>query len=189
MKHQPDALGFVQTDFDKVITSAQRAEMIDVVSTTQTWMLPKNEIVRRLQYLPDFCISRRYVMPGTSIAFAAVIRSSMRYGLLNCFANVLQALGQIAGIQSRLNGHHAASDIDTHSGGNDCSFGRNNAADGGSDPPMHVGHPRNPTKHEGQLRPIQQLCLCLRFDGYAASPGTNWNSVLAINNVDRKSVV
>ena len=183
MKHQPDVFGFVQADFDEMIASAQRAEMIDVISTIQRWMFLKNEVVRRLQGLPHFCISRRDVVPGTSIAFAAVIGTSMRYRSFDCFPNLLQTLGQIAGIQSRLNGHHSASDIDTHSGWNDRAFGWNDAADRCSDPPMNVGHRRNPTKDERQLRHIQQLCLCFGFDGYAASPGTNWDSVFAINNV------
>src|SRR2546428_11149039 len=85
MKHQPDVFGFVQADFDEMIASAQRAEMIDVISTIQRWMFLKNEVVRRLQGLPRFCISRRDVVPGSSIAFAAVIGTSMRYRSLDCF--------------------------------------------------------------------------------------------------------
>src|SRR5438445_13615098 len=114
MKHQPDVFAFVQADFDEMIASAQRAEMIDVIFTIQRWMFLKNEIVRRLQGLPHFCISRRDVVPGTSIAFAAVIGTSMRYRSLDCFPNLLQTLGQGAGIQRRLTGLSYAAGIATY---------------------------------------------------------------------------
>src|SRR5439155_21483507 len=119
MKHQPDGFGFVQADFDEMIASAQRAEMIDVISTIQRWMFLKNEVVPRRQGLPHFSISRRDVVPGTSIAFAAVIGTSMRYRSLDCFPNLLQTLGQIAGLQRRLNGHQSASEIASDSGCDD----------------------------------------------------------------------
>src|SRR5580700_6521578 len=100
----------------------------------------------------------------------------MRHSLLDGFASALQILGEIARVEIRLYGHHAATDVHTDRSRDDRTLGRDHAADRGAYAPVDVWHRGDPFENERKLRNIYQLLTRLifkrhalgpRFDGYA----------------------
>src|SRR5205807_5846437 len=96
-------------------------------------------------------------MPCAAIANSTVIRPAVRHRSLNRGANSLQVIWEIAGIQTGLNRHHAATDVHANSGRDDRTFGRDHTSNGCADSPMNVGHRSDPFEDERKLRRIQRL--------------------------------
>src|SRR5262249_12110154 len=96
VQHEPNAFGFVETNFNKVIPCSERSEIVDVVPSIQRRMLLKNEVVCGFQVLPNACVTNWNVMPRSTITLTAIIRATMRYSPFDRLTNLLQILRQVA---------------------------------------------------------------------------------------------
>ena len=108
---------------------------------------------------------------------------AMGYGLLDRLSNSLQIIRQVARIQTRLDGHHTAADIDSHRGRNDRTLGGNDAPHRGAHTPMRIGHGGDPAEYEGQLGDVEQLFLRPIVQKDAFGPRFNRHAPLGSNYV------
>ena len=154
VQHEPNIFRFIQANFDEVIAGAERAEMIRVIASIELWMLFENSVVARLERLPDFIVAQRNLPPSARIAAAPVVGAPVWDRLFDRAANALQMVRQIARVQIRLYGHHAATNVHTNGGRDDGAFRGNDAANRCSDAPVNVRHGRNPLEDKGKLRDV-----------------------------------
>jgi hypothetical protein len=110
-----------------MVTRSQSTQVVRVVSAVQLRMLFENRIVARLQRLPGLSIAHRNLAPSTHVTMATMIGTTVWNGLLNCGANTLQIVRQVTRVEVGLHRHHAATNVHSHGGGNNCTLCRNDA--------------------------------------------------------------
>src|SRR5580704_8803965 len=141
-------------------------------------MLFENRIVARLQRLPGLLIANRNITPSTHVATATMIGTAMWNGLLNGSANALQVIRQVARVKVSLDRHHAATNVHSHGGRNNCTLRRNDAAHRRANAPVHIGHSGNPLENEGELRDVQELLTSLIFQLHPLRPSLDGRALL-----------
>src|SRR5580658_5233839 len=161
-----------------MVTRSQSTQVVRVVSTIQLRMLFENRIVARLQRLPDLRIANRNLAPSAHVAMATMIATAVRYSLLDCSANALQIVRQVARVEVGLYRHHAATNVHAHGGRNNGTLCRNDTAHGRPNAPVHIGHSGNPLENEGELRDIQELLTSLIFELHSLRPGLDRHTLL-----------
>src|SRR6266540_2099844 len=157
MEHEPHSVVRVETDFNEMVSGPERAEVIQVIPSTELGMFGLDRIVPWLQTLPFGKVMTGNFVPGSAIVLAAIVRPAMRYGLLDGGAQRFQAIRQVTGIESSLDRDHAAPDVHANRGGNDGSLCRDHAADRRSDTPMDIRHGRDPLVNKGHRRDVTKL--------------------------------
>src|SRR6516162_5539569 len=94
------------------------------------------------------------VSPRATIILATIVGSAVRYRLLDRRADAVQVVRQMIRMQGCLHRHYSAADIHADCSGNDGALGRNHAAHGRTNAPMHVWHRRHPLVDKRQLRDV-----------------------------------
>src|SRR5207237_5048985 len=113
MKHEPDILRFIQTDFDEMVTRSECAEMVRMIAAIQLRVLREYSVVTSFQLAqPDASIALRNIMPCAPIANSAVIRPAVRHRSFNRCSSSLQLIWEITGVQTGSHRAHAATDVD-----------------------------------------------------------------------------
>src|SRR5580692_8878657 len=141
-------------------------------------MLFENRIVARLQRLPGLLIANRNITPSTHVATATMIGTAMWNDLLNCSANALQVIRQVACVKVSLHRHHAATNVHSHGGRNNCALRRNDASHRRANAPVHIGHSGNPLENERELRDVQKLLTSLIFQLHSLRPSLDGQALL-----------
>ncbi len=124
MQQEPDVLVFIEADLDEVVPCAKRPQVIHSLHVVQLGILHDDRLVGWLHFCPHVEVMRWGVRPRAAVVLAAVVSTPVRHRLLNCRANAMQIVRQMAGVQRGLHGHHAATNIHTDCRGNDRATGR-----------------------------------------------------------------
>ena len=162
--------------------------MVRVIPAIQLRMLFENRLVARLQLCPHVRMAGRNVRPRAAVASSAVIGAPVRNSLFDRRTNPLQILGEIAGGQLGLHGHHAAADVHADGRRDDRALGRDHAADRSADAPVDVRHGGDPLENERQLRHVEQLLARLRFQRHSLGPGLDGHTLFGNDHVVGRSV-
>ena len=168
VQHDPDLLALVEADLDEVVAGAERAEMIDVVACDRACgYFVDDRVVAALQLA-----ATRVDVAAGGFAPGAACRSLPPLSVRPCgtaFSIAVRTPCRLSGrslaLQRGLHRHHAAADVDADRRRDDRALGRDHAADGRADAPMHVRHRRHPLVDERQLRDVAQLLVRRRLDG------------------------
>src|SRR5437867_5904353 len=112
VQYDPDALRLVEADLDEVIPSAERAEVIEVVTLSQTGMLGDDRGVLRLEMRPHLDRPRRRIPPRPSVVPPAAVGPPVRHSRLDRRSKSVKIIRQIRRAKRCPNGHHPAADID-----------------------------------------------------------------------------
>ena len=184
VKHEPDVVRLVEADFNEMIAGAESAEMIGVIAAIKLGMFFEDGVIARLEIEPGvFGVSGDDV-PSAQIAASAVIGAAVGHGGFNGRANGMEIIGEIAGIEVGLHGHHAATNVDADGGGNDGALGRDDATDSGANAPMDVGHGGDPFVDEGKLGDVEELLASLILEGNTFGPRFDGRRVVGGDQVE-----
>ena len=169
VQHDPEPVGFVETELDEVVARAERAEVDHRVGAGHRRVLvldPSQALGEAAGAKAGGDPSRDVLAPAGRLALAAV-----RHRLFDDTPQTGQAVRQVFRRQAGLHRHHAAADVDTDGGRDDGALGGDHAADGGALAPVHVGHGRDVTVNEGQPGDIDELLARGVLDRDALGPG------------------
>ncbi len=168
VQHEPDAVGLVQAHLDEMVAAAQRPQVMTVIGLLQPRVLVGDGLEAPGQLRPGLVRLGWHIGPGALVTFAEGL--AMRHGVLDGIAQAMQVVRQVAGVQRRARGDHAAADIHTHRSGNDCANRGNDAADGRALAQVHVRHNCQVLEDERHLGRVEQLLAGIVFDRYAVGP-------------------
>ena len=87
VEHEPNLFVFIQADFDKMITGAERTEMIHVITAIELRVFINYRFVTDLELAPHTDLPLRELAPCSPIAAPAVVRAPVRHCLLDRRAN------------------------------------------------------------------------------------------------------
>ncbi len=166
-----------------MVTRAECAQVAHVVRARHRRVLLGNCIELVAQRLPRLRHTRRDFAPGAAVVAATVVRTAVRYRLLDRRTHRCQVVRQVVRRQRRLRRHHAAADVDADRRRDDRARRRNDAADRCTLACMHVRHHRHPLVDERQARHVQHLLACLVLERYALGPGLHRHTVTRVDNV------
>ena len=154
MKHDPHLIVFVETELDKVIAGAERAQRFAPVLVNLIVILG----CRCTQFVNSFL---------GSVGQSAVAGAGAQWNApLNAVSQLIQIVRQIFGEEFRSHGHHAAAHVDAHRRRDDCPFGGDDGTDSCALAEMAIRHHRHVTENEGHFRDILELRLRLRLDRF-----------------------
>ncbi len=148
VQHHPHRALLVEAELDEVVPGTERAELVDARLVPQLRVPLDGGLVASLESGPCASVSLRNIVPRTPVALAAVIGAPVRYGGFDRVADRLQVIRQLVGAQRRLDGHHAAANVDADRGRNDCLLGSDHASDRRTLAGVDIGHHRDPLVHE-----------------------------------------
>ena len=140
MQHEPHPTPLIKTHFDKVVPSAERAEVVQNVATADFGVVGDDGLLAGFYLDPNFNLVRGNIAPDPTVVASSVVGSAVGNGRLNCNSDRLEIVWQVVGLKSCLYRHHLTANIHTHRGGNNRASSRDHATDGGPFPPAHVRH-------------------------------------------------
>src|SRR5215470_19322225 len=107
-------------------------------------MLLEDCVIARLQCLPDFLVATGNPIPSAYVAGATVVRAAVRNNFLDGGTNPVEVIGKIPSVKVGLYRHHAATDVNPHSGRNNRALRGDHTTHRCANAPVNIGHGGNP---------------------------------------------
>ena len=120
-------------------------------------MLVDQQPVTVFEIAPAAADGVRHDLPAALARPAFGRHETVWHRALDIGTDLGQVVGQLAGIERQLPGHHPAADVDTDRGRNDCALGRDHRADGGAGAIMTIRHGGHMLVDDRQPRHVLHL--------------------------------
>ena len=172
MQHDPNALAFIEAQFDKMVASTECAQLLPHALVIELADACHDlQAVEARRQRVETTLQRQTFQPLTAgLDHVAMVVEPDRHIALDLVPHGLQVVRQIRRGKLRLHRHHTAADIDTHSGRNNRTARRDHTAHRRTHAKVHVRHDRDMPGQNRQGGNVADLLERFLLDFHVASP-------------------
>jgi hypothetical protein len=153
MQHHPNAVRFIQADFDEVVAAAERAELVRPARLLADALLDSRVLLD--DAAQAFLEAPRRMVAHIAVVMLPETHRDIAAHLVEDFLE--RALVEIVARERKARRHHAAADVDPHRRRDDGAHGGDHRAHRGADAEMHVRHGGDVVMHDRQARDVDKL--------------------------------